>query len=559
MTQLADELRATIDTAIGLHRQGHLAQAEALYAVVLQLDPASFDALRLLALVNLQKGRPAQSLPLFEAALQVQPAHAETLSNLAVALITLGSPADALLCLARALELDPHNIDAWNNQGNALRDSGQLDAALQSHQRALQLQPRHLSSLCNENQVLRLLGREEEVLKGLRRLERDFPDQPVALAHCAGTLFDLARYPEALALAETALRRFPDHIPSLRNKGVALMGLMRIEEAQLTLEHALRLVPDDPDLHWNMGLIRLLLGDYQAGWQHYEQRWLTAGFRLQIRPFAQPQWLGRESLAGRTILLHCEQGLGDTVQFCRYTAGLAREGARVLLEVPPALCGLMASLAGVTEVIARGAALPEFDFHSPLLSLPLACGTERDTIEGAPYLSADVRLCAEWEARLPPRGCPRVGLNWSGNAGHTNDRNRSMSLAQMATLLRPDIDFCSLQKEIRPADRTALAEYPPIAQFDSLLGDFADTAAMLNCLDLVITVDTSVAHLAGALGRPVWILLPFCPDWRWLAKGNQSPWYDSVRLFRQTTRGDWSGVLAEVRTALDAWLDTRAH
>jgi hypothetical protein len=268
--------------------------------------------------------------------------------------------------------------------------------------------------------------------------------------------------------------------------------------------------------------------------------------------FSQPRWLGKERIDGKTILLHTDEGLGDAIQFLRYAPMVAALGARVVVVVPDALCPLLSGLEGVSECIPLSeTALPAFDLYCPLTSLPLAFGTRLDTIPSmTPYLSARAESLPAWEARLGARDGLRVGLVWSGNPKHRNDYNRSIPLSMLAPILDVGARFLSLQKDPRPDDKAFLLARPEIVDHTAELTDFAETAALISCLDLVITVDTSVAHLAGALGCPTWILLPHTPDWRWLLDRDDSPWYPSARLFRQDETRDYTSVVARVRHEL---------
>jgi hypothetical protein len=317
---------------------------------------------------------------------------------------------------------------------------------------------------------------------------------------------------------------------------------------------ALQHQPGNAEAHWNRGLLHLQQGRYAEGWPGYEWRWQVAHLSVsrQRRPFSQPLWLGREDLAGKTILLHAEQGLGDTLQFCRYADMVAARGARVILEVPPALLELMRTLAGPAEVLARGAALPPFDVHCPLMSLPLAFGTTLATVPApASYLRADAAKAAAWDGLLGPGDRLRVGVAWRGSQAHKDDDRRSIDFAVFAGALSPACEFVSLQDRHRPEDAALLAA-SPVRDYGSRLADFSDTAALCAAVDLVITVDTSIAHLAGALGKPVWILLAANADWRWLLGRTDSPWYPSARLIRQQPGESWAAVLADVRAGLDA-------
>jgi hypothetical protein len=333
------------------------------------------------------------------------------------------------------------------------------------------------------------------------------------------------------------------------NKGTALRALIRDDEALASFAAAVR--PDCAEAHWNAALIRLRRGDFATGWRDYEWRWRKADWAGRRRSFSAPLWRGDEPIAGKTMLLHAEQGLGDTIQFVRYAPRVAERGTTVVLECAPQLKGLLQGLDGIAHVIATGEALPPFDLHCPLLSLPLAFRTELATVPSAvPYIRPPAEGAAKWRGRLPSNGRPCVGLCWAGSNAHLNDRNRSIALDRFAKIFTVGgVDFVSLQKDASAADAAILSAHNvalPAVQF----ADFADTAAVVGMLDLVISVDTSVAHLAGAMGKPVALLLPFSPDWRWMLDRADSPWYPTMRLFRQATLGAWDGVIARVCDAL---------
>jgi hypothetical protein len=409
-------------------------------------------------------------------------------------------------------------VEAHSNRGNALRDLGRSREALASFEQALSIKPGNVGALNNRGIALRNLG----------------------------------RHAEALASYDQALSYEPDYVDALCNRGNILQHLRRYEEALDSYARALLVDPGHAPTHWNESQCRLLLGDFTRGWSKYEWRWKTEQ-ATQIRNFAQPLWLGRESLAGKTILLHAEQGFGDTLQFCRYAALVSANGARVVLEVQPALKGLLGGLAGVDCIVARGEALPEFDFQCPLLSLPLAFNTMPDTIPAAAeYIQSDPALRNRWGGRLGKAQGPRIGLVWGGSGGLRNDQRRSLALAELADLDFGDAQLVCLQKEIDPRDQPALDRRGDIVFLGNELADFADTAALVDLMDLVITVDTAVAHLAGAMGKEVWILLPHAPTWRWLLERQDSPWYPSARLFRATGRDDFASAVRQVDAAMRA-------
>jgi hypothetical protein len=364
------------------------------------------------------------------------------------------------------------------------------------------------------------------------------------------TLHKLRRPEEALASHDSALASRPDWAEALTNRGVALYDLKRFDEARASYDRAIALRPDYADAHFFKGLSSLVTGDFERGWVEYEWRRKAPSARITARDFPQPLWLGEDGIAGKTILFHSEQGFGDTIQFCRYVPLVATRDVRVIMEVEEPLRELIAGLAGTTQVIAKGDPLPDFDFQCPLPSLPLAFKTRPETIpSSAPYLHVPTQALEYWGALLGTKRSPRIGLAWAGNAKHVRDGERSMRLCDLLPLLDIDATFVSLQKEVRAGDAEMLASCDML-QFSQELGDFSDTAALISQLDLVISVDTSVAHLAGALGKPVWILLTHAPDWRWLLDRDDSPWYPSARLFRQHETREWGSLTMRVRQAL---------
>lgn len=567
-----------------VHRSGQLAQAAALYRDILRTRPDHLDALCMLALLEYQSGRPGEALRLLDRALAVNPAHLTAVCNRGSVLLALRRYEEALASMDRALALRGDLAEAHFNRGVILTELGRRPEALASYDRALALRPAYAEAWINRGNVLDALARPQEALASYERAAALRPDLAVAhfnlanARHRAGRADDaLAGYARALALKpeyaeawnnranvlregnrteealahyERALALRPDYVDALLNRGLALSALNRHAEAAACYARVLALEPEHAEAHYCESLHRLLTGDFARGWQEYEWRWRVRDAEAAPR-HAQALWLGREDLAGRTILLHAEQGYGDTLQFCRYAALVAGLGARVLLQVQPPLTSLLSRLTGPVRVVAQGEALPPFEFHCPLMSLPLAFRTTLETIPAAvPYLSADPARVAAWRARLGPAAGPRIGLAWSGRPTHRNDANRSIPLATLAPLLAAGADFVSLQKELREHDRQGLAALPALRHYGALLQDYDDTAALIACLDLVITVDTSVAHLAGALGRPVWILLPSNPDWRWLLEREDCPWYPTARLFRQARMGDWGEVLRRVGAAL---------
>lgn len=436
-------------------------------------------------------------------------------------------------------------------QGLNLHRRGDLEGAARVYQALLRTQPHNAEALHLLGVATEGLGNSQQ---GIELMEQALAIDPgLASAHLnrANALKRVGRYQDALAGYTAALQLKPDYPMAHSNRGATLETQGRYTEAMAAYDQALELDPTYADARWNKAALCLLLGDFDRGWPLFESRWNVAAHGLGLRGLTQPQWLGDAPLAGQTLLIHAEQGLGDTIQFCRLALETRAKGAKVVLEVPSALKCLLGSLHPDISVIAQGEPLPPFDLHCPIASLPLALRLQLGTIP-APraYLHATESRCQAWSDRLGPRERLRVGLVWSGNPAHLNDQSRSLPLAELLAALPKTCDFFSLQKEVRPSDAALLQANPHIRHWGSELTDFGDTAALCEHMDLVISVDTSVAHLAAAIGRPTWVLLPAHPDWRWLLGRDDSPWYPTVRLFRQQMLGQWGGALERMTAAL---------
>jgi tetratricopeptide (TPR) repeat protein len=556
-------LEATLQNAYTLHQQGQLAQAEILYNQILQLEPTHFDALHLYGVLASQCVKPQLAVDLISKAIQTNPNNAAAYANLGMALQNLNRNEEALANYDLSLLIDPANAQVFFSLGNVLRSLGRNEEAVVCYRRALEINPDYVAALNNQGVVLHYLKRYEESLKSYEQALFIAPDNAEAFYNRGNVLRALNRHEQAVASYDSVLQLRPDHPEVLNNRGNALRALNRLNDALASYQRALQIAPDYADAHWNASLCRLLAGDFDSGWQEYEWRWQSE-LRNDKRDFAQPLWLGEKSLHNKTILLHAEQGYGDTLQFCRYVSEIRSLGAKIIFEVQPALKRLLSCLSDTATIFARGEALPEFDFHCSLLSLPLAIATNLNTIPADnPYISSDPQLVAGWEKNLGAKTKPRVGLVWSGSAEHENDSNRSIPLPELIKLLGAQAGFYALHKEVRDADRIILQDHADrqkrtdlacseIVLVDDKLQDFADTAALIALMDIVITVDISVAHLAAAMGKPVWILLPFSPDWRWLLEREDSPWYPTARLFRQAAIGDWAGVVERVKLELQS-------
>jgi tetratricopeptide (TPR) repeat protein len=366
-----------------------------------------------------------------------------------------------------------------------------------------------------------------------------------------GTIYaQRGNYEEGIRLMGEAISVKPNHAEAYFNRALSKQMLSRYEDALADYEKATVLDPTCAKAFWHKSLNHLTLGQYEKGWKLYEWRWKTRSPE-EVRAFRQRLWLGNEALENKTILIHAEQGFGDTIQFCRYVPKVEALGAKVVFEVPAPLAGLMSTLKGSFRLVERGNPLPEFDLHCPLLSLPLAFKTLVNTIPAdVPYLFAAPLKRKIWQDRLGEKSKPRIGLTWSGGKSRKLYDNRSIPLHLLAPLGHFNYEYHCLQKEFKNEDIAVLKQLGHITSHADSLNDFSDTAALMSEMDLIISIDTSVAHLAGALGKPLWVLLHYASDWRWMLARKDSPWYPSARLFRQSFRNDWAGVIAEVNTEL---------
>jgi hypothetical protein len=460
------------------------------------------------------------------------------------ALAKLDRPEEAVAAFGRALALAPGSVEALVNRGMALRRLGRHSAALADFDRVLAAVPGQPELLSNRAMTLAALGRDGEALVAWQGVLTAEPANEVARMGRARALLALRRPAEALRLLES----LPD---GTLERGLALSALHRQPEAIPCFDEALAAYPDNADARWERALALFLTGRLDEGFRDAEARWTRlANPAGPARDFAAPRWLGEGEVAGRRVLVCWEQGHGDMLQFVRYVPMLARRGAVVHLLALPAQARLLAGLEGLAGLHVEGEALPGFDLWCPVMSLPLAFATRLETVPAeVPYLRAGPEDIAAWRARLASHRGRRVGLAWSGNPTYADDANRSAPWPAFAGLLEvPDCTFVVLHAEPEPA----LAGHPAVAWPGGGFADFADTAALIAGLDLVVTVDTAVAHLAGALGVPVWIVLPHMPDWRWMLERSDSPWYPTARLFRQPRPGAWAPVLNTVAAALAA-------
>lgn len=507
-----------MSVAVALQREGHLEAAVGLVAKVIELHPNAPDVLYLHGNLLQQIGRLDDAIAAYQRAIAIDENLAEVFCNLGVALNAKGDFDGAIAAHGRAIKLQSNRAELHANLGAALASAARWDLAINAYLTAIRLHP----ALANAHYNL------------------------------ANALRATEQFAAAIAAYREAIRIKPDFAEAHSNLGVVLRSQGRLDDALAAYDKAIELAPESPEPHWNRAVTLLLAGDFERGWAEYEWRHRQPWARP--RRCTQPRWDGHD-LAGKTILLHAEQGLGDTIQFVRYAPLVAARGGKVLLECQSELRDLLGNLPNVSQVVPAGEPLPAFDVHCPLMSLPGVFATRLDAIpDRVPYLEADARLVEACRPRFAEHGNrPRVGLVWAGRPEHLSDCQRSMLLAELAPLAAVrSVDFYSLQTGRAAGQISAVPHGLQLIDLAPELNSFANTAALVHHLDLVISVDTAVAHLAGAMGKPVWLLLPFVPDWRWMLNRSQSPWYPTMRLFRQSQAGQWSEPINRVAQCLKA-------
>ncbi len=581
-----------LNVAIAHHRSGNLVLAEQLYRKILAETPQHADAWHQLGALCLQSGRAGEAVEAIGRAIAIGPDKFEYYNHLGAAYGTLGQYDQAVTSLRRAVQIDPQAAVAHYNLGTALRNQGRLEDAVVSFRHLIAVDPNSAEAHYNLGNTLRELKRLDEAEASLRAAVRARPTYVKAIVNLANVLREQERLAEAIEMLRSAvaidpqyavghlnlgtmlrdagdyaeavecLRRAvalePKRAEAHNNLGTALEAQARFAEALACYEESLRCDPELPGAHFCRATHRLRQGDIEGGFAEFEWRWRCKTY--STRQFAQPRWDG-SSLEGRTILLHAEQGLGDTLQFIRYTADVKSRGPTVVIECQPALLDVLKPCAGIDRLVAAGAPLPAVDVQCPLLSLPGVLGLSIDQLARGSYLSADAQRVAQWRETLAPHRGFRVGICWQGNRQHLFDHQRSFPLSRLAPLARvAGVRLISLQKG-PGAEQVAEVDFEVIdlgPQWDEA-GPFLDTAAIIKNLDLVITCDTATAHLAGGLGAPVWVALSAHGDWRWGADRDDSPWYPTMRLFRQQRLDVWDDVFQRMAQALPSLIAGEAR
>ncbi len=476
-----------------------------------------------LTLFGLKKFQEAAAS--YNRAIALKPEYAEAHSNLGNVLQELKRPKDAIISYDRAIAIKPDFASAYNNRGFALMKIGKMPDALASYDRAIELEPEYAQAHINRGSALTRMDRQHD----------------------------------ALASYDRAIELQPDNAVIYFGKGLVLSELKRLDEALASFDRAIQLQPDYAEAYWGKSHVSLLLGDYEEGWKLDEWRFQGALYKSSGKQYQKPRWTDRfaatQQQLPKTLLVYAEAGQGDTIQYSRYIPMLKELGIEPVVEVQPSLFNLMSTLAPDIAVIEKSAHPPEFDQFIAVGSLPYAFGTTLETIPAKfPYLFADQKKQEEWRQKLGEKTKPRIGIAWSGQVNRRIDtssaKNRSIPLRHLEPILNLPFEFHSLQKEVRPDDEAILSKSGSVRDHRADLKDFADTAALVANLDLVISIDTSVAHLVGSLGKKLWVMLPFCTDYRWTMDGAVTPWYPNATLFRQPSPGDWKSVVAELKTRL---------
>lgn len=577
------DIGAQLQRGLALHQKGQLLEAGQIYRDILAHDPDQVDALNLMGVVmqaagdldtaeallaracelapdyfapfaNLGNvlqaaGRANEAIDVFQKALALNEASVETFNNLASAYNDIADHASALDASERALKLLGQFPEALVNKGNALLGLGRAEDAVTAYTDALKLAPGHGNALFNLGNAYVDLEQFEAAVDPYRQSVSQDPGNAEKHFNLANALMKAGQFEKCLEPFETALGLKPGYVDALCNHASALQSLGRSSEALDRLQKALAFQPDSPDLHWNLSLTALQSGDYRLGWSEYEWRWKTKTFADFQRDFDKPAWAG-EALDGKTILVHTEQGFGDNIQFCRFIPLLAGAGAKVVMECRPELNRLMATLDGVSARIDLGEALPEYDCHVPLMSLPKLFDTTIETIPSQmPYLKVPDGVAAD--PTLAQSTGFKVGLAWAGSPTREDNHRRSVIFGDLAPLFGiAGVDLFSLQVGSAREQIAGFDAPPNVTDLTGGFSDFADTAAAIAELDLVISVDTAVLHLTGALGKPGWGLMSQPTGFLWMDERTDSPWYPTLKLFRQPAPGDWPAVMQQVRGAL---------
>ena len=491
-----------------------------------------------------EKGQYSQAQSIYKQILTSNPVDVDALFGLGLLAKKLKQTDVATAIFEKIIYLDNTNYLAFLQRGLIHSQNNDYDQAISDFDSALAIEPNFFEALSSRGIAFSKQLKFDAALGDFCAAVKLRSDSADAYYNRALAYINLKKFDFAIADYTKAITHNPNHFQALNNRGMALRELRRFDEAIEDFGDCVDLKPDFADGYLNKALTHLMIGDYKIGWKLYEHRWSSANFTSKKRDFDKPLWVGTQSLSGKTILLHSEQGLGDSLQFCRYIKNFKKLKCRVLLEVESPLLGIMENLLPAAQIFKKDSSLPSFDFHCPLMSLPLAFNTTVETIPfSSSYLAADRDRIRWWQEHLGKKKNPRIGLVWRGNPEHPKDQRRSIELASIVNKLTPDFDWYSLQLEISDEEKYLIDQNTHLTHFGRLLGDFAETAALCKVLDAVVCVDTSIAHLCGAIGLPVHLLLGFNADFRWHAEGETTPWYMTTRIYRQETDRCWQRPL----------------
>lgn len=510
---MVEEIKDLIRLGSENYRIKNYELAQSYFEKVIELDNRNVDALLFLGIINFEMRRFKESLDYFGKALLFNRGNPVIFLNMGTVYKEIGDYENAFLCYRKAISLNPNFAEAYNHIGTLFQENGQFDIAEEYYKKALSLNP-------------------------------DFPD----VYYNIGVLLkDKGESNEALRYLSRALEINPYFSESLINIGEIYKEAGNLLEAIEFYKKAIDMNPDFPDAHFILACAYLSIGNFEEGWKEYEWRWKTKEFKTLKRDFKKPRWNGKD-IGGKRVLLICEQGFGDTIQFIRYSKLLKGLNAYIVVEVQKELCNLFKRIKEIDSMIIRGEELPDFDFYSPLMSLPYVFKTRLETIPNeVPYINLDDETVKKWDLKLCDDKKLKIGIAWAGNPGHKKDKYRTISLIDYLPILRlKDVNYYSLQKGIGSEQLKELPDDINIIDMTNEINDFLDTAGLIMNLDLVITVDTAVAHLAGALGKTVWVLIPYVPDWRWMLDREDSPWYPTMRLFRQSRKDNWKDVIDDI-------------
>ena len=535
-------------------------EAEIRYKEIIKLDTKNFIAYGNLGYLFLLKKSYKDSLTLLDGALKIKPDFTDALNNKGICLKALDRFEEALECYEKALKIKPDFTNALNNQGNCFQNLNRFEEALECYKKALSIKPNYIDALNNLGNCLKVLNRFEEAIESYKKALKIKPDFKDVLNNKGVCLKKLDRFEEALECYEKALKIKPDFFEALNNKGTCLTELYRYDEALSCFKKVLEIKPNFADTIWNISKIQLVNGNFNEGWKSYEWRKKTSSLGKNYKTYNKDiNWLGDKDLNNKTILISYEQGLGDYLLYARYLPMIKKLGAKIILDTPKFIKPMIDSMNfdyTHTEELKK----IDFDFHCSIASLPCAFKTSVETIPcKIPYLFTPKEKKEFWKKEFEDNSNIKIGLKWAGNKLHQDDRKRSMPLKKFKPLFDLPYDFHSLEIEYNKDDEKLLNEIPNLNCHKNQIPGLDNTAGLMESMDLVITVDTGINHLCGAIGKPFWILLSHVPDFRWFLDCNNSPWFPTAKLYRQTSRGDWDAVINRIKKDLLSLKNIRSN